>query len=313
VGAVKFKFRTMNTVKERIDSKDKDESVPQMVAVNEMVRASDVDLLAGDIAAVRMGYRKILDGAHSLWSNGDVCFFVRTSVLYQLHDDLGGATALATLRTDAPADFADVNGAIAYTNGTDIGWITDTGAEPFAAPKNFRRFTTTVGSVIEVPNSLEPLPAGQLITLYNATLCVACGSTLVRSRPYNLEAVHRVGGYTTFDSPLTMLKAVDDGIWVSTGSQLLFISQDEDPIPQDPYVAIPGTAVMSKGELFAGGKMKGHVVWWMSPQGVCVGGNSGELYVLSEQKVIVAPGLQGAALFRDLDGQRHYISTVNGA
>jgi hypothetical protein len=135
---------------------------------------------------------------------------------------------------------------------------------------------------------------------------------MVKTRPYDIEAVHRVGGYTPFGSHITMLRAVDDGVWISTLEEVYFVT-DDAATPKGPYAAIPGTATVSKGELFGNGSaMTGKVVWWMSAKGICIGGNSGQFRCISEQVVTVQRGDRGAGLFRDIGGQRHYLSIVDG-
>ena len=310
-----FKFRTMNTIKDRTLSAD------SRGVVNEMVLASDVDLIEGGVAWVRQGYRNILAGAHSLWSNGSVCLFVRSSVLYRMHDDMGGADALYTLKADDPMDYEVVNDMVVFSNGTDIGWLSPDGAESFSDPVTGLTMTLSVGSTIQIPNSLEPTPAGHFITLLNGTLLIASDNVLVRTRPYNIEAVHRVAGYTPFGSHITMLRAVDNGAWLSTLTETYFIPEEGPVIHKGPYPAIERTAYVSKGEFYGSVRgplgetiptMTGKVVWWMSPHGVCVGGNNGEMHAVSEQKVTVSKGDRGAGLFRDLNGQRHYLAVIDG-
>lgn len=288
-----FKFIGMNTIKPRTELKS-----------GELVQAVDVDLDHTGRATTRKGYRKIRTGnIHSAWCKGGLCLFVDGQELYRLHDDLS-ATKLADLQTDRPIDFEDVNGTVVFSNGVDLGFV-ESGAVVWPE-------TPKVGTLPVVPT-----PAGQLLTFYNGALLVASGDQLVTTLAYNLEAVHATKGFAPMGSFITMLKAVDDGVWLSTSDAVYFMSglgYDEvvfRKILDEP--AIFRTAQLSDANLLGGDhQLIGKVVWFATTRGIYIGGNSGQLIPVSEGTVSVGSGSSGAGVIRNQQGQVHYLASISG-
>ena len=288
-----FTFLGMNTIKPRTELKS-----------GELVQAVDVDLDHTGRATTRKGYRKIRDGQiHSAWCKNGLCLFGDGLGLYRLHDDLS-ATKLADLQTDRPIDFEDVNGTVVFSNGVDLGFV-ESGAVVWPE-------TPKVGTLPVVAT-----PAGQLLTFYNGALLVAAGDQLVTTLAYNLEAVHATKGFTPMGSIITMLLAVDDGVWISSSDAVYFLSgpgYDEitfRKILDDP--AIFRTAQLSDANLLGGDhQMIGKVVWFATTRGIYIGGNSGQLIPVSEGKVSVGSGSAGASVIRNQQGQVHYLASISG-
>lgn len=289
-----FKFLGMNTIKPRTELKS-----------GELVQAVDVDLDHTGRATPRKGYRKIRPGnIHSAWCKNGLCLFGDGLELYRLHDDLS-ATKLADLQTDRPIDFEDVNGTVVFSNGVDLGFV-ESGAVvwPDVSPR--------VGTL-----SVVPTPAGQLLTFYNGALLVAAGEELVTTLAYNLEAVDADKGFTPMASYITMLKAVDDGVWLSNSEAVYFLSgpgYDEITVRKilnEP--AIFRTAQLSDANLMGGDhQLIGKVVWFATTRGIYVGGNSGQLILISEGTVSIGAGSNGAGVIRNQQGQVHYLASIFG-
>ncbi len=288
-----FKFIGMNTIKPRTELKS-----------GELVQAVDVDLDHTGRATTRKGYRKIRDGQiHSAWCKNGLCLFGDGLELYRLHDDLS-ATKLADLQTDRPIDFEDVNGTVVFSNGVDFGFVESGTVVWPDVPK--------VGTLPVIPT-----PAGQLLAFYNGSLLVAAGDQLAATLAYNLEAVHATKGFTPLGSFITMLKAVDDGVWVSSSDAVYFLSgpgYDEvvvRKILDDP--AIFRTAQLSDANLLGGDhQLMGKVVWFATTRGIYIGGNSGQLIPVSEGTVSVGSGSSGAGVIRNQQGQVHYLASISG-
>lgn len=288
-----FKFIGMNTIKPRTELKS-----------GELVQAVDVDLDHTGRVTVRKGYRKIRDGQiHSAWCKNGLCLFGDGMGLYRLHDDLA-VTRLADLQTDKPIDFEDVNGTVVFSNGVDFGFVESGSVVWPDVPK--------VGTLPVVPT-----PAGQLLAFYNGSLLVAAGDQVAATLAYNLEAVHATKGFTPLGSFITMLKAVDDGVWVSSSDAVYFMSgpgYDEvvvRKILNEP--AIFRTAQQSDAGLMGGDhQWIGKVVWFATTRGIYVGGNSGQLILISEDTVSIGAGSNGAGVIRNQQGQVHYLASISG-
>ena len=288
-----FKFIGMNTIKPRTELK-----------AGELVQAVDVDIDHTGRVTTRKGYRKIRPGnIHSIWCKGKLCLFGDGRGLYRLHDDLS-ATKLADLQTDRPIDFEDVNGTVVFSNGVDLGFVESGTVVWPDVPK--------VGALPVVAT-----PAGQLLTFYNGALLVAAGDQLVTTLAYNLEAVHVTEGFAPMGSIITMLQAVDDGVWLSSSDAVYFLSgpgYDEitfRKILDEP--AIFRTSQLSDASLLGGDhQMIGKVVWFATTRGIYIGGNSGQLIPVSEGIVSIGSGSGGAGVIRNQQGQVHYLASISG-
>lgn len=112
---------------------------------------------------------------------------------------------------------------------------------------------------------------------------------------------------------ITMLGRVDDGLFVGTDTEVLFLS-GTDPVEGEfqfrqvlPYGVIQNTCQRTTGSKVQIAQMSGSVIVFATYQGVVVGGNGGKVVNLSEGKVSYAHGTIGASLLREEKGEVHYI------
>ena len=283
-------FRTLNNLKDPID-----------LAPDEMTVAQNVDLHNdGATISLRPGRVSSLAGTpHSLWATEDEsqAYFCEDSVLKRFWPD-GTATTLTTLSTDALVEFEEVNNIIVYTNDTDYGYIQDGSTGSFAAP------TTQF--------KIAP-PAGRFLALYNGRLFVLADEGLYYLDPYTADQMDERNCLIPLRGQPKMLKAVDDGLWVSKGDTTVFLrggNPEEfkyDEIDSAP--AIAGTAVRTLGKKI-GRDAASHYVLWASEHGLCLGGNGGSFNNLTEEYLAVKPSQQGAGVLREYAGRVHYLAVL---
>lgn len=264
-------------------------------------RVQNIDIGNAQEASVRQGYVLAVAGVpHSGWAyeGSSTALFVEDSVLKQFD---GTSTAdLLTLSTNDTAVFAQVNSVVAFTNGTDIGFIDSTGAHLFQeAPDQFK----------------HKMPAGQALAFHNGCLWVAAGSVVYKSDAFNIEQYDERTAHVPFPAEVSMLQSVKDetggGLWVSYKGCTAFLAKGDESFRDiAPYTAIAGTAVPGKAEWLGDVGLTGNIVMWRSDRGVCAGDAGGRFVNLSEGRVAMKPGTAGASMLRQAGGAVHFVSAV---
>lgn len=238
------------------------------------------------------------------WSPDGITAYLVDGTALKTFNGTALSASLATVTANLPMAFCQVNDIIVFSNGSEFGIIENgTVATPFTPTDEDKQRTV----------------AGQLVEFYNGRLYVFRNGTLYCSddmdNPGGVEqmdtrrnvVVEELGAYGT------MLKAVDDGIWLGTEKEAGFL-KGSDPFVGDgfsfeqitPYGVAFGSAVSFKGEL-AG--LSGNAVIWTSERGFCIGGNGGAFKNLSQDKVSPEFG-DGAGMVREQDGLVHYICSM---
>lgn len=95
-------------------------------AAVDLTAATNVDLDDSGMLSRRDGLiMKSAGASHSLWSNGDLCFFMRGGDLFRLNDDFTVAQLAQGLR-GTPSVYVEVNGRTYFSNGAQTGVIDGT-------------------------------------------------------------------------------------------------------------------------------------------------------------------------------------------
>jgi len=268
---------------------------------SDMAVMQNIDISNQFALSTRQGSDLKLAGTdmHSLWSDGSVGLFVDYDSLYRLLDDYTSALLLSGLNIAARMSYASVADRVYLTNGYIIRYYKDSQIYSIPVP--------TAGYKL-------PLPAGQYILYYKGRLYVASGKILYIADAlcdhYDIRT-----GYRVFKNDITILAATDSGIYVADGST--WYMQGE--APEDFKIvkvldvdAVPNTAITVKGDYFDDEVADGNVVIWTSTEGICMGNNSGKVRFLSQDRYVLNGNRSGSAALRKMDGQNHYIVTLEG-
>jgi hypothetical protein len=223
----------------------------------------------------RDGYRLLYDFTvaqlHSLWSHGNDCFFMAGDGLYRLNDDMSHTLILGGFSSN-PMNFASVYGRIYFTNTTDIGWIDSNNISSLSTPtENFKL----------------PMPSGHLMEFYNQVLYVAVGNIIYCSDPSLPEQYDYRHGLIPLQSRVTMLKACDDGLWISDSTGIYFLNGNtiydfafqhrmEHPVIERSAVSINGR--------FLGTDSVGQSVIMLTSVGICIGSNGGNFLMATADR-----------------------------
>lgn len=107
----------------------------------------------------------------------------------------------------------------------------------------------TDGGALLVPlrnDRLRPMPKGRLLTVWKGRLLTAAGNVLWASMPYKISLCDMSRDFKQFGAPITLVVPVDDGIYVGTEEELVFLAGDTfDKLSMTRVV--PGHVVLGSG------------------------------------------------------------------
>jgi hypothetical protein len=269
-------------------------------AAYQLVEAMNVDIDNTYKLSTRPGYEELINGSdiHSLWSNGDKCFFVDGNILYRLQKDFSITAIRSDLTKNSRMSYAPANDRVYYNNGFECGYVKDF--------TNYSYMTVTREFKL-------PLPAGKLIAFYKGCLYVSVKNILYVSDPL-CDYYDTRTGYRIFASDITMIRAVDDGIYISDSNDTWFLkgngNEDFVKIHSDMSPAIIYSDVGVDGNSFGEKGVEGNIAIWTSTAGICLGDNAGTVRNLTERRYFMPESGRGAAFIREINNTKHYINSL---
>jgi hypothetical protein len=264
----------------------------------EMDTLENVDIDNQFVLSTRPGCDKKLNGTdiHSIWSDGETCLFVDGSNLYSLSIGYASHLLLSNLVAGDRMSYAPWDTKIYLTNGHYIGYYNNNSVSPLAAP----------GVMYKLP-----LPPGQRIAYYRGRLYLAKGKVLYISDAlcdhYDIRT-----GFRVFENDITMLIAVDKGLYVSDGKTWWIPGAEPEEFQKIKVLdsdAIPFTDKLINGSLVGDG-IDGNLAIWASDEGICLGDNSGNVKNLTKIRYAMPSHGAGGAEIRKSNGTVHYITTL---
>lgn len=270
----------------------------QYERVYPLVQANNVDIDNSMRIKSRPGRSLLVSGTdmHSLWSDGEKCFFVDGSILYQLMEDYSVLEICRGLQTGARMSYAQFNDKTYYTNGFQCGYV-----------KNY------INYAYMNPNKTfkEPLPAGNCIDVYNNIIMTSVDNVLYISDPLS-DYYDTRRGYRIFKDTITMIRAVDGGVYVSD-NQVWFIrggnNEEFERLEVYPERAVRYTDVKVASQ-FVGLDGSDSVAMWTGMDGVCIGDSNGKVTNITKDKYIIEPHEMGGAFIRNINQVKHYINSL---
>lgn len=171
-----------------------------------------------------------------------------------------------------------------------------------------------VGSKIIETQFLSPPPAGHLITYYNGSMYVAFLNYVFVSSVYGPELFDLRMNFP-FESNITMLKATEDGVYVSTKTAIYFMSGDkisELKITQKAtYGAIQGTACYGDAD-DTSSDQAAMVIYFATTKGLCIAQAGGIIKNITGDKFLYPIQRNGAGLVRRNRKVNQYIAFLRG-
>jgi hypothetical protein len=156
--------------------------------------------------------------------------------------------------------------------------------------------------------------AGSCVAYFAGHTLVAVGSRLYVSETYAPELFDLQRGYR-FSSPITLVAPVDDGVYLGTEAEIVFLAGKDvatlEYQPRTNYGAILGTAAPALAGDFEPGA-DGPAVVFASAQGICSGTNGGRIKNLTEERFSYPVTKRGAGVVRNHGGTVQYLVVLEG-
>jgi hypothetical protein len=282
--------------------------------------AEIVDAVVSDQgrADIRPGFIEVvsLTAGHSVYGYQGSLLFVDSGTLKRRMIPSGTVVVVSTLSCNDPMDYAETPVGLFCTNGTDALLLVNGVVTPIPVKE------TAVVSGVEVPTYNVAPPAGRFCCWWKGALWILAfedgQSFLYNTTGYGLGIDSRAN-YNRFPGNPNMLRAVDDGLYLSAGNKTMLAKWGAVAgartlvMAQEVYSsAIPGTAVVREAEKM-NVKGSGKVCYWRGSNGEsdsCFMGTNQGFTNLSEDIIRMSKGQTGAAMIRNTDNKFHYIAVA---
>jgi len=246
----------------------------------------------------RLGFGSaVLTGTdvHSLWSDGKRCFFVDGGTLYEM-DLVYNKKVIMTVTPRFRVSYTPVNDRYYLTNEREIGYIK--GASFYSCMTPGREFKL-------------PLPAGSHIEYFMGCLFVSVRNVLYISDPL-CDYYDTRTGYRIFADDITMIRAVDNGLYISDKKVWFVQGKGNDEFKRvevESEPAIPFTDLRTSADSMGYG-VSGDVAVWTSETGIVVGDSGGTVKNLTMDRYKMNKHGRGSAFVRNENNVEHYINTL---
>jgi hypothetical protein len=154
------------------------------------------------------------------------------------------------------------------------------------------------------------------IAYANGRMLVAIGPRLYCSEPYAPELFDPRRSWPFLDR-ITMVAPLEDGTWLGTRSQIIWLPNAEPEkwqfVLKAPYGVISGTAYEDSLASVGDGSGKGRAVFFATTQGLCVGTTGGQMSNFTEGRFAYPIQERGAGIVRRHRGMTQYLTTLHGA
>jgi hypothetical protein len=290
---------------------------------NELADAVNIDIDDAQQARRRRGYTKVADGDfHSTKTVAGRTFAVRDSDLVEIT----AGYAITVLRTDVgpqPLDYVEVNGVVYFSSSTASGKIMPDGTvEDWGALAAENEWFSPVVNPTETLPDLDgkllgPPPLAEHLTLHNGRIYLATKNIIWATELYLYDYVDKTRNFMQFESDVTGLIAVDDGIYVGTADAVWFLTGGFGSmrrVAMTPQGMVARSAVEVPADALALQQpTAGHAVMFMSRSDVCIGLAGGVCYTVTQGKFLLPEASSGAAMYRKQDGLNQYVGVLDSA
>lgn len=163
---------------------------------------------------------------------------------------------------------------------------------------------------------LSPMPPISRLTLYNGRIYGVETYNLWYTEPFSYELCCRSKNVIGFERPILMVAAMDDGLWIGTDKEIVFLSGNNPPFQVDktiPYGVVEGSWAMDvSGEMFGKDRygqniIRGKAAVWGSTQGVCIGASGGYFINATEEYFAFPFAVGGFGLLRESEELNQFL------
>lgn len=163
-------------------------------------------------------------------------------------------------------------------------------------------------------------PVAEHLAIYNGRIYLALKNVLWHTELWLYDKVDVTRNFYTFESDITMLQGMEDGLYVGTEGGLSFLAGAATSGLKQTVLSrasvLPGTAVSVPGDLVhpdAQSRPRRSDIGMvcMTTDGIFACFNGGEAHNLTLGKVAFPEAYSGAALFRAQDGVNSYVAVLD--
>lgn len=268
--------------------------------VQELASAVNVDIDSTGRISRRKGYTlKLALASHSLFSCGNYCLFVSGDALRVLEPNYT-SNPIRNVTRGAKVSYVKIKDDTYYANGYQKGIVRD------KVSYTWKAFTTSQAVDYVGPTTTKTFsdpPIGHLLELFNGAMLIAQDNVLWYSEPFAYAWYDLKGNYLEFSDRITMVKAVQGGVFVSTERETFFHKgtnvKELQQMKVADYPAIEGTMAQVDATRIGDGNLIGTGAIWASTEGICFGGFDGYFRNLTQRKLTYPAARYGAGLYKD--------------
>lgn len=307
----------------------------ERLSAADLARADNVDLDDAGELRRRRGYTKKMSGVfHSLFTTDTGhTLGVKDGALGLINPNYTFATIQAGVGGDPdvhPIAYVQIGPTVYFSNAVTSGQISlgDFSVAAWGAQDDQGFWFSPVVN----PSPTEQPVGGRLfgapplataLTYFNSRIYLANQHTLWATEPFLYNFVDKTKDYRFFESKITVLGAVTDGVYVGTESDVWFLGgRNYHQMARSQVLdvgAIPGTLIQAPAELVHPQLRVnpeqplnvGPSVVFMTQNGIIAGLDGGQVFNLTEARFLFPRAASGAAIFRRQDGVNQYISVLD--
>lgn len=186
---------------------------------------------------------------------------------------------------------SEVNGTMMYAHsdiptGVTMGYL----SKPFS----------THGKKLDTMH-MSTIPPGHIVEYYNGRLYVAADNIVYFTDALRYGLHDSKHGYYMFPERVTLLKAVDDGLFVSSDTTY-FLDGSPKPATQGSSVSLRPVLPYKAVEGASCNVPNSHDVMWLSERGIVRGGAGGQVANLTEDQIAMDQTDRAALGVLEIDG-----------
>jgi len=287
---------------------------------SELDTAINVDIDDQKQIRRRRGYKKVgaAGSYHSAYSdNSGLMLVVKDGSLCRLFPDYSVSASLVSVG-DQYLDYVRVSDNIYFSSLAASGkysvsanavsaWGQTGGNGTWLSP--VVNPTSTLGQVNG--KLLGKPPMASNISYYNGRIYLANDTTLWATELYLYDYIDKTRTFYQFESPITMVDSVTDGLYVGTETTLYFLQGDAAPLKRTPIMSsgvVPSSSVSVPAELIrpqienSMQYQAKNAVMFLTKSGIVAGFDSGVLYNLTQSEIILPDATRASVMFRRQDG-----------
>jgi hypothetical protein len=200
-----------------------------------------------------------------------------------------------------PAGVAFIRLYVSHLDGKGLYRIAD--LHPAAPSYEINKVANTVALRLQTQFGIEP-PPGDVLEYHNGRIYIANNNILWFTEPLRYGLVKPMKGFLQFPKRITIVKAVDDGIYVCSDRTYWISGVDTPQFHQRevlPYGGVFGTGINIPNF---------DAVAWFSKRGIVFGGENGEVLNIMQDRVAVGTYGYGAMLWREHKGLRQIVADL---